>query len=257
MAKAKSKSEAAVPAVVPESPQPPATVSQGGAGLEGFGTEDLVIPRMRIAQPTNRQGWRAGHFVETLSEEHFAELTEVVTLQVQKARVYFTPDSSDPLCASDDNIRPSARIERPQADLCAQCPKSQWSEGANGRRIKPPCSETWNFLIAKDGMPYFLSFHGAALSETKKLVTALVLRGKQKNLPAWGFRFDCGLKQVTFDQGVAFMPVFKNITALDADAVAEYGAMQAAFTERSVRVAPDADQDEPDTSFAFGKNVNA
>ena len=209
-------------------------------GIEGFDEGDLVIPRMRIAQPTNTQGWAPGKFVESLSEESFDELTGVVALKINKARVFFeSPGDERPRCASDDNVRPSPppRVEDPISEACANCPKSQWTEDEFGSRQKPDCSEQWAFLIAHEGMPYFITFHGAALTATKKLVTALVLRGKQKKLPAWGFSFDIGLKDVKFTQGHAYMPLFRNIKAVAKDEVEGFGEMHTSYTAHDVKVA--------------------
>lgn len=207
-------------------------------GISGFDQSDLVIPRMRIAQRTNRSGWEPGKFVETLSEGTFDELLSVVALKIAKARVFFEDAGSErPRCASDDNVRPSPRIEEPIHAACADCPKSQWTQDEFGNRHKPDCAEQWSFLVAHEGMPYFIQFGGAALSATKKLVTALVLRGKQQQRPIWGFQFDIGLKDQNFQSGPAFMPVFRNIKLVAKDEVEGYGAMQASYTAADVKVA--------------------
>jgi hypothetical protein len=209
-------------------------------GITGFDESDLVIPRMRIVQPKNTQGWTPGQFVESLSEEAFEELKGVVALKIQKTRVFFeSRDDERPRCASDDNVRPSPppRVEDPINELCADCPKSKWTEDEFGARQKPDCNEQFAFLIAHDGMPYFITFHGAALTVTRKLITALVLRGKQKKLPIWGFAFDIGLKDVKFDQGNAYMPVFRNVKPVKKDEVEGYGEMHTSFTATDVKVA--------------------
>jgi hypothetical protein len=222
-------------------------------GIEGFDESDLVIPRMRIAQPTNTQGWEPGKFVESLSEEAFPELTGVVALKIQKTRVFFeSPGDERPRCASDDNVRPSPppRVEDPISEACADCPKSKWTEDEFHARQKPDCSEQYAFLIAHEGMPYFVTFHGAALTATKKLITALVLRGKQKKLPIWGFSFDIGLKDVKFAQGHAYMPVFRNIQPVKKDEVEGYGEMHTSYTATDVKVA----EGNGDVTSPFGSD---
>jgi hypothetical protein len=233
--------EANVPATT-SGDQLPAT--GGGEGFVGFDQDDLVIPRLRIAQPTNRQDWTPGKFYESLSEESFDTLEGVVALQLNKSRVWFE-DSGEgqPTCASDDNVRPAARIESPVAPFCGDCPNAQWSG-----KVPPICNETWNFLIVHQGMPYYISFSSAALSNTRKLVTALFLRSKQMKKPLWGFQFDIGLKKQTFNQGVAFMPTFSNVKPVsDVDA---FGAMHETFTKQdNVKV------DQADGEFPFGENA--
>jgi len=242
VAKAKKKEEEATEVVAVPEPMPPATVA-GDDGFVGFEQEDLVIPRLRIAQPTNRQDWTPGKFYESLSDESFEKLEGVVALRLNKSRVWFEESGDQPTCASDDFIKPSPRIENPVAPFCGDCPNSQWGVD----RTPPICNETWNFLLVHGGMPYHIAFSSSALANTRKLVTALFLRAKQLKKPLWGFQFDIGLKKVEFARGVAYMPTFSNVKPVDD--VAGYGEMHATFTQRdNVKV------DGVDGAFPFGEN---
>lgn len=236
---------------VAAAPEPSADVAFAGAddGFVGFDGDDLVIPRLRIAQPTNRQDWTPGRFVESLSEEAFESLEGVVALKLSKSRVWFE-DSGDgqPTCASDDFIKPSTRIEDPVAPFCGDCPNSQWGPD----RQPPICNETWNFLLVHNGMPYFIAFSSAALANTRKLVTALFLRAKQLKKPLWGFQFDIGLKKQEFSKGVAYMPTFTNVKPVPAGEIPGYTEMQKTFTNKAnVKV------DDSDGEFLFGENDGA
>jgi hypothetical protein len=245
VAKAKKKVEETTEVV----PVAPAEVGApvDDNGFVGFDQEDLVIPRLRIAQPTNRQDWTPGKFYESLSDESFDTLEGVVALRLNKSRVWFEEDGGgQPTCASDDNVRPSTRIESPVAPFCGDCPNAQW--GAD--RTPPICNETWNFLLVHGGMPYYIAFSSSALANTRKLVTALFLRAKQLKKPLWGFQFDIGLKKTEFSRGVAYMPTFSNVKPVPAGDVEGLGDMQETFTRKdNVKV------DGADGEFPFGENA--
>lgn len=235
-------------ATVPDAPTD-VGFANGDDGFVGFDGDDLVIPRLRIAQPTNRQDWTPGRFYESLSDENFESLEGVVALKLSKSRVWFE-DSGDgqPTCASDDFIKPSARIAEPVAPFCGDCPNSQWGP----ERQPPICNETWNFLLVHNGMPYFIAFSSAALANTRKLVTALFLRAKQLKKPLWGFQFDIGLKKQEFNKGVAFMPTFTNVKPVPPSEIEGYTEMQKTFTAKAnVKV------DDSDGAFPFGENDDA
>jgi hypothetical protein len=246
VAKAKPKTEEEAPAeVIPTAPADVAAPVDDN-GFVGFDQEDLVIPRLRIAQPTNRQDWTPGKFYESLSDESFDKLEGVVALRLNKSRVWFE-DTGDgqPSCASDDFVRPSDRIENPVSPFCGDCPNAQW--GAD--RTPPICNETWNFLLVHQGMPYYIAFSSSALANTRKLVTALFLRAKQLKKPLWGFQFDIGLKKTEFAKGVAYMPTFSNVKAVPKDEIEIMGEMQETFTSKdNVKV------DGADGEFPFGEN---
>lgn len=235
-------------ATVPDAPAEVA-FADGDDGFVGFDGDDLVIPRLRIAQPTNRQDWTPGKFYESLSDESFDSLEGVVALKLSKSRVWFeSPGDDQPTCASDDFIKPSARIETPVAPFCGDCPNAQWGP----ERQPPICNETWNFLLVHNGMPYFIAFSSAALANTRKLVTALFLRAKQLKKPLWGFQFDIGLKKREFAQGVAFMPTFTNVKPVPPSEIEGYTEMQKTFTNKAnVKV------DDGDGAFLFGENDDA
>jgi len=153
-----------------------------GAGMESLTSEDLIIPRLVLVQPTSQiDGVGPGKFYLNLTGEEF-EQVDAVFLRVTKGRVYFAKESLEqkPLCGSPDRIKPSPRYEEPMAESCAECPYAQWF-----KKEPPACNETYNLLgvMVESGLPFWWSVKSSAMSPTKRYLSAIALRARQgKNL---------------------------------------------------------------------------
>ncbi|MCZ6787591.1 MAG: hypothetical protein O7E54_10570 [Planctomycetota bacterium] len=226
-------------------------------GLEEVETEDMVIPRFSIVQPSSDEG-TAGHFRDNISGDEYEDLVGVVPLRFRKGRVYFLkPDDGGGLaCASDDRITPAERIEKPVQDKCAGCPKAQWATGEGGKRIKPDCSETWSLLMAHEGVPYFITFKSAAMKATKRLLTLLKLQAQKQRVDLCGFEFDIRLELHKFDTGKAYLPVFEKVRRVAASEYANYQSIYDAFAHAQ----PVVEDEEPGkptaVGFDFGDNAD-
>jgi len=154
-------------------------------GMPGFGSEDMVVPRMKIQQPTSGGDGTPGHFVDNLSGESVKSINATI-LRVSKGRVYWLEGEDEPVCKSDDNMVPSKRIDSPRCDACCEvvrgrhepvCKFAKWSK-EDGRNIKPPCTETWTFLgINEDtSVPFILNIHGMSLKAARKFTSMLMFR---------------------------------------------------------------------------------
>ena len=146
-------------------------------GLEGWTPEDLVIPQLRIAQPTSQVDITPGRFYDTLSGESWDEIT-VVFLKSSWGRVLFHEELGEGVvCRSMDRVRPSDRIENPPAEFCHECPHSKWIDGN-----PPKCKEQLiNFLLKvnedfSEVQPYIFTVHGANLKPLKTLISLMVAR---------------------------------------------------------------------------------
>lgn len=133
-------------------------------GLEDFGTEDQVMPMIRIDH-THAQ------FVDSLSEQRYDELT-VVMLGLIKQRVLWPPDvkaegdAEPPLCrsynfneghpSSPQKFANGTEMERFPWEAsgfeqgssllpCSQCNLKDW--GSHPKRDSPWCSEQHNFAM--------------------------------------------------------------------------------------------------------------
>src|SRR3990167_8936971 len=122
-------------------------------GLEDVGLDDMIVPRLRIVQPTSSEmieaGARVGTFCSNVSGE-CCESLRMVLLTERKGRVLFPVGAERPRCASDDGFAPSPRIEEPISEACgrkhggrfqATCAMAQWSG-----RTPPECRDTYTLL---------------------------------------------------------------------------------------------------------------
>jgi hypothetical protein len=152
------------------------------AELPGFADAVITPVIMKIIQKTSREtdGSPPGTFKDTLTGQCFREL-QIVPLHFQcnpGPRVLFEPGStfgSDPLCRSDDGIRPSANARQPQCELCKNCKQASW---ANYQKTKkaPPCKEKAKMLFVErtTGLPYIISFSGRSVQPTKNLLKSIM-----------------------------------------------------------------------------------
>lgn len=173
-------------------------------GYEGLGTESFIIPRMKVVQPTSKEG-EAGTFTVNLTGESFTEV-EAVFIKVERGRVMWDPndsDSNEPLCRSFDFMVPDERIENPPSDRCAEkitqgnksvlkqvCPKSMWGKDNS----RPECDELFNALLCTmDGTPIWVSFAGAQIKPVRRYISAIALRRRR----LFEFKTTMTLKTVT------------------------------------------------------------
>ena len=188
-----------VPATIPEIP---AELSM--EGMEGIEQSDLMVPRMRVLQPTSKLDGTTGEFHFNLTGETKKTVVAVL-LRVQKGRVMWNPDDlgAAPVCASDDDKMP--RSGGTYANPCADCPMSKW-----GAENPPPaCSATYNFLAADtedDNAPFMLSLSKTSLKHAKRIISVFVLKHK----PLWSGPVRIMSILVTGDKGkwyeVTFTP---------------------------------------------------
>lgn len=245
--------DAQLPAAQPELEPAP-------RGLEEIGREDMVIPRFSIVQPTSENG-TAGNIRDQVSGDEFEALEYVVLLKVRKGRVYFAePDAGGGvLCASDDRIAPAKRIEHPVQAACAGCPMAAWST-VGGKRKHPKCQETYTFLLAVDGLPYFMTFKSGAIKDVKKLLTQLTLRCRKERLDVFGYQFGITTEEVKFDVGKAYMPRFTDLAKVSKADYELYSELFDAFAnqEPTFDDAPAeavADGGDAQGDFPFGENA--
>ena len=85
-----------------------------------------------------------GKFFDLSTRVNYDEL-RVVWLKTNTGRIcyqYRGGRPSDPLCFSDDGLRPSTHAQAPQHKTCAGCPMNQWGAGCH-----PVCRDNWNMLV--------------------------------------------------------------------------------------------------------------
>lgn len=212
--------------------------------LDGFYPGDLIIPRMRIAQPQSKGVARGevkpGVFASNLGTEKSSML--VCPLACQRGMVLWEKDGGDePLCRSLDGMRPDPAIERPPSPRCHDlranklapaCPNAKWRAGG-----KPPaCAMTFTYVMLDlDEMsPFILRFSKTSLQAARILLT----RSWQLKTPLYGLQAKLGLSRVENERGVYYVPSFSAIGPLPDGLLAETKAAHAAFAAAASSAAP-------------------
>jgi len=219
------------------------------AGAEALDRSDIVVPRIRLRQPTSKFGspQNAGQFHNNLTEQ-FADSIEAVVLRVSKGRVMwpeaFSGDN-DPLCASDNGIMPREGngLSDKQPGPCAACQYAQWSPDGT----PPRCALVYTYLCAdrnNDDMPFLISAQRTSVRAAKKLNSLLKLFGVQKSV-----RISSEL--VKGEQGQWYELKFEASNILTPEEMKRYAAMAAslAAVEMSVDTEPEEEPASDDLLF--------
>jgi len=181
-------------------------------GLEGFDGSDMVIPRLALIQPTSKAAADGdatpGTLRCNLSGESYEQI-RLVPLFLRKGRVLFVEGDERPSCASDDNITPSPRIERPVAKRCEGCPRQQWVDG-----VPPDCALVYSMFalnLDENETPFIIQLKGSAVKPTKRLISFFSLRRLSP------FNISCLLKpsKMKNSRGTFFVPDFTEMQILE------------------------------------------
>lgn len=256
--------------VIPES-------LQGFTGGECLTQEDLIIPRYKIVQPTSKTGTQ-GTFLCNLTGEE-TESLHVAVVKIHKGRIMWdkdNPSKEEPLCRSYDYMTPDPEIKDPPSPLCAKmvktrtgkdvpvqvCKMGSWEKEGDQR---PPCGTVYNLLCIslEDGLPFWITLHGASIKAVKSYASSVMLRRK----PFWVMQTTLTLALKTephrhyiaqFSMPKAISPemeeeIIPQVEALkDADVRRTFEAEEAAAMEGEMRE-PGADEAEDDEKPTFMK----
>lgn len=204
------------------------------AGADTLDRSDIVLPRVRVRQPTSKFGapQDAGKFHNNLTEQFSDTLTAVI-LRVSKGRVMWPTDFSgdnEPLCASDNAIMP--RLEGGLADPlpgpCATCPMALWGDDHE----PPRCSLVYTYLCAdcaEDDMPFLISAMRTSVKAAKKLNSLIKMFGIRKSMTI-------KTALVTGDQGQWYELLFQVAATLSAEAIQRYASIARAMAEVEMTV---------------------
>ncbi len=162
----------------------PAIPSPEELGLENWEAKDLILPQLRIRQPTSDvDNVPEGKFYNVLTHEHYDTLY-VIFLKSSWGRLYFDRDAGMLICRSVDRIQPSPSVEEPPASVCAACPYSKWENNQ-----PPKCREVLNNILLmgsqlaedfriEDFSPCLMTIAGTSIKPMKAFVSGLVAKRK-------------------------------------------------------------------------------
>jgi hypothetical protein len=169
-------------------------------GTENIGSDDILLPRLRIVQPTSLDSEEGlGKIRNSVTEDLYNRLV-VIPLMVKRSRIYFPPDDthSAPECRSLDGM---VSID---GKSCKDCLKSNWG-GEDGHQ-PPLCAEARDFpCLLEDGTLCALSLKRSGIVEAKKLETVI----KFKNIPFFFIKVEVSTKKAESKKGVYYTMVLK------------------------------------------------
>lgn len=221
-------------------------------GFEDQDRDDMIIPRRAITQKDNAvTGVKSGLFSSTISNET-TQFINAVAFSYKKSMIMFPKPfnkDSDPICKSSNGKTPDLQdFPNPPSLVCMRlkqdgrrehvCPKSQF--GPNNEA--PDCQLYYNFLMCDTDRTesFLVSFHGMAISEVKKFITAISEKSRAFKLPMHSFKFRMSIKLASTANGNSYVPVFEQLVPL-ADPFAYHGQ---AASLRSFDVTKDNDKSD-------------
>jgi hypothetical protein len=212
-------------------------------GVEGFDGFKLTPAVLKLVQNTTTdEGAVKGKLFDTLSKTNF-ESMRVVPLAIKVGRVYFPPGGdlgAEPICRSNDGIKPSEDAQIPQATNCENCDRGakMWKDyKATGK--KPDCQEKFRMLFVsrETGLPYWLTIGGKSVSRVKDLQKGLfrdILGGRMKtpreDRAIYDYTFVIKPVSVQGRKGTYYELSFVELEKVAN--VGEFGALYAEFVRR-------------------------
>lgn len=219
-------------------------------GLEDFGTEDRVMPMLRIDHNKNV-------FVDALSNEEFPELN-VILLGLVKQRVLWPAQmkadadgSEPPLCRSynfqeghpspPETFANGTTQERfpwdatqfePGTEIvpCSQCPLKDW--GSHPTRDAPWCSEQHTFALVipqADGnmVPCLFQLQRSGLKPSRQYLSSFA----NANQPLFTVHTQIKLDQKKYGNNPFSVPSFSRSGAVDEELYPEFSTMYRSIRE--------------------------
>jgi len=156
--------------------------------MDGFGTDDMAIPELKLVQNVGGDEAKAagavpGDLYLSLTEEIFKEGLNIVIVDMQKTRTYWGRseiEDEPPECVSLDA---DSMMSADGLTSCRECEHrcdAPWLLDATERRAK--CLVDYNILAIKfdSGMPLLVRAGGISSKAARELITQLRLNRELK-----------------------------------------------------------------------------
>jgi hypothetical protein len=258
MAKKKAAEET-TSAIVKTEPAPIAKVepsASSGTQLGNFDSNEFVMPRMKLVQPTSadlkKEGADEGKFWDMLSGSQY-DTIDVIPLSFNRGRSLWRRGEKQPLCGSMDGILPDLeRFEEPHAVRCCD---------RKGPRLVPLCPEAQRggsckrfvdliaLMITKDAdgnddraVPFTLRLTSYSIPSAKDFHTWCSLH----EIPYHDVRITLASKPETNDLGDFFSVQIRNFVKQPAGLYSEFAEKFAGYDVRKTDAAEAAGSDEDD-----------
>jgi hypothetical protein len=239
-------------------------------GYDGYTDDDIIIPRYSIVQKSSAavdKGAQVGSFVSNLTGDEVASM-RCTPILYTKGMVNFPKPykkGQEPVCKSNDALKPSERIAKPFNDVCNKivkrrmvpvCEHAKWTKDDEGKSVPPACNLCYNVIFKAEDteMSFFMSFRSSALKAWKKFVTQM--RMMRRNL--FAVSINLTTEQDENEYGTFYVPRLDEFEDHDPNAEQElvdlYHAMQmmdleASFDDERNQGDDGEEMDEGDASF--------
>ncbi len=217
--------------IAPQQSQMPAKPMEAIPGLEEFDTDDLIIPRISLAQGLSDAVVNGkvgmGDIYNNTTEEIIGKMKDkkasikIIPIMYTKSRVCYAPRNDGDIaaiklrypdadekqfenrnmmiCGAQDSRNATGDFglgsKYNPSGLCVSCKLKDW-EGDSA----PPCTFFRNLFVLVDGydfdLPLVVSFGKTSAKTGKKLINIINMMCRSKRLPIWNFTFELSTKFV-------------------------------------------------------------
>lgn len=226
-------------------------VQQGGLGLD-FGSKlfQLKPATININQPsTQAEGAIKGLLRVSETGDQFEKMDVTLLLMPVEQRSYYVGEPGqlnrspeNLMCFSRDMIRPDAKANDPQAPLCKNCPKQDWTRWreTHAKADIPGCDAYYYALLVDTvyKMPLQMFIRSTAkkpfeagMLQLARTFAKLKATGEKPNI--FDIKFTIGTKQITTGKNISWIPTFSDFKKISDDEREAFGDIYLQYVNRN------------------------
>ena len=181
------------------------------AGVENVTSDDIVLPRLLMLQPTSplssEDPFRAGYLVNSVSREHYGAKYAFYVIHYYGTRVHWeSKEIGSPIdCRSDNNLTGIKQDADHGNGVCAACPYSSWNRDGN-TQIPPECTEFKNLIVVPadkiDNIPMMFSAKRTGVRAIQEFLSAV----KFSKQPMFAYQYMISSKKTENARGTFYTP---------------------------------------------------